>query len=258
MATTETYYFGQGKVFSRAYGVAGAKWRWWGDVSALTIASQVEKLTHLESYSGNRGIVRDIAISKAMTLNATLHQVDTSSLAEMLYGTATDITAGTVTNEDLGTVAVGDIIKLDYGGVSSLVITDSTEGTPATIAASHYALDARFGSVEFTSLPSGPAPTMPLKAAYSQAGGKQVNFLTQAQPIIELRFEGINLAEGNAPVILELYKVGTDPLQELALITEGNALAGVAVACSVQIDSAKPAGGSLGQFGRFIQVTMPA
>ena len=94
--------------------------------------------------------------------------------------------------------------------------------------------------------------------SWSYAGGKQVNFLTQPQPLLEFRYEGLNLAENNAPVIIELYKLATDPLQELALITGGNALAGVQIACAVQIDGAKSATGPLGQFGRFIQVTMPA
>ncbi|MDI3489559.1 MAG: hypothetical protein PWP11_836 [Thauera sp.] len=253
----ETYYFGQGKVFSRPYNTSGAKWRWWGDVSALNLAANVEKVTHLESFSGNRGIVRDIPISKAMTVNATIHQLDTESLALLIYGAATTVAAGTVAAESLGTVAPGDLLKLAYGGVSSLVITDS-DTVPVTIDDAHYELDARFGSIEIKTLPTSPAPVMPLKAAYSYSGGKQVNFLTQPQPIVEFRYEGINLAEGNAPVVVEFYKLATNPLQDLALITGGGALAGVSIECAVQIDSSKPATGLLGQFGRFLQLNAPA
>lgn len=247
------YYYGQGKVWSRRLNVAGGKWRWWGDVSALTISMEMEKLQHKESYSGNKGIVRDFAVSKAMTLNATLHQLDTDSLAELIYGATSTVATGSVVSEPLGTVDAGDTLKLDYPGVSDLVVTDST-GSPVTIADTHYVLDGRFGSVEFKTLPSSPAPTMPLKAAYTYKAHKAVNMFTQPQPIIQFRYEGINLAESNAPVIVEIYRMSTDPLQELALINNDTSLAGVPVSCAALLDSSKSATGALGQFGRIIQI----
>lgn len=245
----EKYYYGQGKVWTRKI---GGKWRWWGDVSSLTLAAEIEKVEHRESYSGQKGLARSFKIGTTMTLSATVRQLDTAALAEGLYGEATEIATGAVSAEEIGAVAAGDVIKLDYGGVSALVIKDST---PVVIDAEHYVLDPRFGSVEFVSLPSSPAPTMPLTAAYSYAGGRQVNFMTKAAPTMQFRYEGVNLAEGNAPVIVEIYKLSTDPLSELALITDGTELAGMTLTCPVLIDSSKPAGGALGQFGRFIEVT---
>jgi hypothetical protein len=55
-----------------------------------------------------------------------------------------------------------------------------------------------------------------------------VAFFNAPPKEMQLRYEGINLAEGNAPVIAEFYKISTAPLQELALITSGNELAGMA------------------------------
>jgi len=245
----ETYYYGQGKVYSRK---TGGKWRWWGDVSALTLRAEIEKAEHKESYSGQKAVVRSIKVGTTVSMQATLHQIDPDNLAEAVYGAASDIDAGTVTGEGLGTVAAGDIVRLAHGGVSDLVITDSA-GTPATIADTHYTLDERYGVITFVSLPSGPAPTMPLLAAYSHAGGRQVNIMTQPTPVMEFRYDGVNLAEGNAPVTLELYKISTDPLSELALITDGTSLAGMQVTCPVLLDSSKPSTGPLGQFGRWIQ-----
>lgn len=249
----EQYYFGQGRVYSRKYGVAGAKWRWWGDVSDLKAAGASDKVTHKESYSGKKGTVRSFGIGDSFTLTGTLHQIDTAGLADLLGGTVTTVDSGVVTGEDLGTVAVGDIIKLDYPGVSSLVISDSA-ATPVVIDAAHYDADVRFGTMEFLALPSAPAPTMPLTAAYSYAGYSQVAFFTQALPILEFRYEGVNLAEDEAPVIVEWYKVGPEPLKELALIQSGNTLAGSQFSLEALYDASKPLSGNLGRFGRFIQV----
>ncbi|UCM30546.1 hypothetical protein LE197_11895 [Pseudomonas sp. PS1(2021)] len=69
-----------------------------------------------------------------------------------------------------------------------------------------------------------------------------------------LRYEGINLAEDGAPIIVEIYKLSPGLLQELSLITDGNDVAGMPVSFSALLDTSKPANGPLGQFGRIIQV----
>lgn len=252
----EQYYFGQGKIFSRRKGVSGAKWRWWGDVSELNAnATPGDKISHKESYSGLKSKVRSIVLGNEMTLSGTLHQLNADTLADLLGGVVTTVAGGAVTGEDLGTVVAGDIIKLDYPGVSSLVVTDSL-GTPATIAATHYdSSELAFGSFEFLSLPSSPAPTMPLKAAYSYAGHKQVAFLASALPELEFRYEGVNLAENSAPVVAEFYKLAPEPLQQLALITNGNTLGGAQFTLEALADLTKPVSGSLGRFGRILEVT---
>ncbi|MCL2524573.1 MAG: hypothetical protein FWF20_11775 [Betaproteobacteria bacterium] len=253
MATQEQYYFGQGRLFSRPYGAEGAGgWRWWGDISELSISAESEKLEHKESYSGRRLPVRTIVTSTTMSLTGTLHQVDTEAIGELLYGTASEIPGGTVAGEDLGTVAVGDVLKLEYPGVSNLVITDSA-GTPVTVGEENYILDARFGTLEFVGLPTPPL-TMPLKASYEYAGGKQVPFFNRSQPILQLRYEGVNLAENDAPVIVEFYKVSSDPMQGWALIQNGQELAGNSFTLNPLADTIKPETGPLGRFGRFIQV----
>lgn len=256
MAQQDKYLFGQGRVFSRPWNDPTGKWRWWGDVSALALQGQQEKVEHKESFSGNAAAVRSFNRTKSMNINATVHQFDRESIAQDLHGTVNVVAGATVSGEELGDVAAGDILVLDHPGVSNLVITDS-ELTPATIAASHYALDARFGSIEILSLPTSPAPTMPLKAAYTYAGYGQVAFLNKTPPFIQIRYEGINLAENGAPIIVELYKCETAMLQELALIQNANTLAGIQKTMGALLDTSKPATGVLGQFGRFIEPGTP-
>jgi hypothetical protein len=229
----------------------GGKWRWWGNVSALTLALALEKLEHKESYSGNKGIVRSFPTSKSMTINATVNQLDTDALAEQLYGQVSTIASGAVVGEILPTVLVGDTVKLEFASVTALTIVDST-GTPVTLGAANYVLDPRFGSIDITTIPGGLV--QPFKASYTRGAGKQVNMFTQAQPIVEFRYEGINLAENNAPVIVNVYRMSTDPLKELALINNDTKLSEGTITLNGLIDSTKPAAGSLGQFGRIVQM----
>jgi hypothetical protein len=255
--STETYYYGQGRIFlaerDATTGIPGA-YRWVGDVSAFSIKLAVEKVEHKESYSGQRALVRSFPIGKSATIDMTLHQVDTDNLSLTLNGTTTSTTSGTVSAETLpADLDVGQQVSLANPGVSSVVITDST-GTPLTLTAgTDYTVDADFGRITILNLGSY---VQPFKAAYSYAARKAVGMFTTGQKNFALRYEGVNLAEGNAPVIADLYKLAPDPLAELALITTGNDVAGMQITGGVLLDSSKPVGGALGQFGSITQVAV--
>ncbi|HTF96500.1 MAG TPA: hypothetical protein VL995_10230, partial [Cellvibrio sp.] len=232
MAKPERYYYGQGKIKIAEViaNVVGA-YSWVGDVSAFSVGFAEEKAAHQESYSGQRSKVREFNISNDMTLNMTFHDFNAENKARFTNGTVTDIATGTVTAENLpNPVVVGTEYALANPGVSSVVITDSA-GTPAVVPANHYTLDAAFGNLIFNSLPASPA--FPFKVAYSYAARSQLAFLNASQKTYALKYEGVNLAEGGAPVIVELYRLSTGLMQELALITSGNALAGMQVSGSV-------------------------
>ena len=250
----EQYFYGQGRVklAEIVAGVTGA-FVWVGDVSALSLAFAEEKVEHKESYSGTRSKVREFSVGKDLTVSATFHDFGDDNAARFTQGTATTAALGTVTAELLpNPPIIGAEYSLAHMGVSSLVITDST-GSPVTIDAEHYVLDAAYGNIIFNSLPD-PLPTYPLKAAYSYAASKQVAFLNAAQKQYALRYEGINLAEGGAPVIVECYVLSPGLLSQLELISSGNALAGMEVSGAVLRDSRKPADGLLGNFGRIVQL----
>ena len=247
-------YFGQGRVFSRPVGSTAA-WRFWGDMSALTVGGTTEKVSHTESFSGQKGKLADFAIGGDRTLGGTLHQLDTDTLVQLLNGRVSTIAGGTVTGEALpANLAAGDYIKLDKPyNVSALSIVDSTPSTPVALAPANYDLQAAHGALEILNIPtSGLTP--PFKASYTYAGAKQVALFADTPKQLQLRYEGTNLADDGAPVIVEFYKVSTELLQELALITSGNAVAGIPFNAAVLMDTSKPATGALGQYGRFVQI----
>ncbi len=92
----------------------------------------------------------------------------------------------------------------------------------------------------------------PFKATYVFGMVTEIGIFTQPLPERYLRLEGLNTAQGNAKVLVELYRVAFDPLKELSLISddynkfemEGSLLA----------DATKPVDAVLGQFGRIVQL----
>lgn len=245
------YYYGQGivEIAENVDGVIG-DWVDVGDISELSSAVSQESLRHKESRTGKKGTVRNFSLGAEMLWNATMFKLDPSQIARFLQGTYKETASGTATGESLGTIAAGDVIDLDFMNVGSLVITDSN-GTPATIASSHYEYD-EFGTVKFKTLPTTPAPTNPLLAAYSYGKSREVAFLNADSKTYALRYKGVNLAEGNKKVMLVLYKISANLLQTLSMITNGNQLASAAITFEALLDTSKPAGGDLGQYGRIV------
>ena len=249
----EEYFYGQGRVFLAPIiaGILGM-WRWIGDVSSLKLALEIEHVEHKESYSGQKALARSFPIGKTATLTAILHSLEIDNLALTLFGKSLSTPGSTVTGEVLpNNMKAGDIAMLAHQGVSNVAITDSAGGA-ATLDPKHYNVSPH-GTFELLSLPV-PPPTQPFKAAYTYAATKAVGMFTAPQPLVALRYDGINLAENGAPVVFELYRVGTDPLKELPFVTDGNSVAGMEISGGVLIDPTKPANGDMGQFGRIIQV----
>lgn len=253
---TETYLYGQGRVSlalrDATTGVPG-RFFYIGDVSALTSKLTTEKAKHVESNSGQKGTVRSFPVGKGCTLDMTWHQFDTDNLAIVLQGTSQSTVAGTVTAEVIeGTLAAGDVFYLKNPGVSNVVIKDST-GTPIVLVLdTDYAIeDAAFGRCRLLNVGTF---VQPFKADYSYAARKAVGMFTTGQKEYALRYEGVNLAEGNAPIMADYYKIAPDVLAELALITSGTDVAGMPVTCEVLRDTSKPNSGALGQYGHITQV----
>lgn len=253
---SEKYYFGQGKLWIAEILASGAlgPWVWVGDVSELSGQGSETPVQHRESFSGTNALVREFSRELGMAWSATLHQLDVDNVGRFTRSKMSETIGGTVTGEELpNPVEDGDLITLDNMNVSDLVLTDSLTPTPATLVrGTHYEYDV-FGDIEILELPTTPAPTQPLLAAYSHGATKQAALLAGSRKNYALKYKGINLAENEAHILVELYKVSAGLLQQLALITSGNQLAGSPVTFTTLLDTSKPVSGDLGQFGRFVE-----
>lgn len=245
------YFLGQGKVYIAARDASGKPkaQRWLGDVSAAKVGLKSTTAEQKESYSGQRATAKKVVVGKEASVDLTLMEISKDNLSLALVGKATSLASGSVSGEALpaGLVA-GDRVSLKYPKVSAVAITDSA-GTPVVLDPSKYDVIGDFGAIVLKDV-SGV--TQPLKAAYTHAALESVSMFTAAQSEVFLRYEGINLAEGGVPIVVELYKVNTDPLKDLALITDK--FADMNISAAVLIDPAKPVDDELGQFGRIVQV----
>ncbi|MEM5445775.1 hypothetical protein, partial [Serratia marcescens] len=189
---------------------------------------------------------RSFPTSKDGTVTSTWHELSAENLALVLYGNRVVIPGGSVTAELLPTgIKAGERFALAHQRISDAVIGELVEGTD-------YELDYTYGAVTFLKDQTA-APSI----NYKYAGGVNTTLFTSHPENYALRFEGINLAEGGAAKILELYKLSFDPVSTLALIQGDTSLAGLETTANVLFDNVQPNDPTIGKFGRVIDVAEP-
>ncbi len=229
-----------------------------GNVAELKLSLKTDVIEHFESQTGQRSLDHRMIKQKSATVKLTIEEFTKENLALALYGNHVTGNSGTVTDEPLGGASptIGDRYFLAHPKVASLIVKDSS-ATPATLVAGiDFTADVDFGAVQFLRLDDGGTPPVayaaPFKASYAFGAITEIGIFTQPLPERFLRLEGLNTAQGNAKVLVELYRVAFDPLKEISFISddynkfelEGSLLA----------DSTKPLDATLGQFGRIVQL----
>lgn len=245
------YFSGQGRVYIGARDSNGnpQAMRWLGNVPELKVSLNVETIEHKESHSGQRLTDLSLIKSKDGEFSCAVEDFSINNLELTLYGQTSSVTAGTVTNEALPSGAVaGGIYLLANQFVSSVVVRDSA-GTPATLTeGTHYKVHAEQGAIELLNITGF---TQPFRVSYSYGAAKRLAMFKSGQPEVWLRFDGLNTADGNNRVIVDLYRVVLNPSKDFSLI--GDEVQRFDLTGRVLADVTKSDTGPLGLFGRVIQ-----
>jgi len=253
MSLLEKYQYGQGRISLAPWAttIDPASYQWIGDADGFSLKPTSDKVQHKESYSGQKGLVRSFPVGASLDVTINGYQFDAAAIARVMRGTVANIALGTVTDESLGTTrAVGDEVYLANPFVSSVVVKDST-GTPMTLVeGTDYTVDLDFGRITILNIGTY---VQPFKASYSYAARNTVGILKTGQQLYALRYDELNLAEGNEPRIVQVHKLAPDLVQELQLISTGTDVSGMQLTGAALLDSSKPASGDLGQFAAVIE-----
>ena len=119
-----------------------------------------------------------------------------------------------------------------------------------TLPVSHYSVNAKHGSLVVLGCHVGRPVPEPFTVDYAYGAAQSTAMFTQPLPERWIRFEGLNTADGNREVVIDLYRVAINPAKELSIITDE--LLKFELSGQVLADLTKPVGGDLGQFGRLV------
>lgn len=200
-----------------------------GNVSDLKIAITTSVLEHKESMTGARGIDLRLTTETKAALSMTMESYNSTNLALALRGGETVIAGGSVVDVAYnGAVQLGKITPLAHVSISALTIDKSATPLVAYVDGMvdgewDYKVNLDAGSVLWATTPdtAGLVDDDDVTISYTYAAQKKVDALTAGSLERYLRFEGLNTADSNKPVVVEVFKFLVDPLKELALIGDG-------------------------------------
>jgi hypothetical protein len=220
--TSSNYLSGQGVLLlatkDGTTGEPNSGFRAVGNVSALSIGNETSEFEHKESQSGARAVDLTLITEISVNVNFTMESLISENLALALKGTAANVAGSTVTGE----VVVGyhDLwTPVDRIGISAVTLTN-TGGIVTYVLDTDYELDLAAGA--FRALSTGAITDMQaLEIDYTFAAQETVGALTvSANPTRWARFHGLNTADSDNPVVVDIYKLEVTPLAELALIND--------------------------------------
>ncbi|MDE1714938.1 hypothetical protein PWG14_20835 (plasmid) [Chromobacterium amazonense] len=251
--TTE-YFSGQGDVLIAAIdpktGLPGP-YRHLSNVSNLELSLKVEKVEKTESMTGSRTKALSLTKSKEASFKATLDSLNLANLKLALYGSASTLAAGDFKDIALPAgLAAGDIAALPLTNISSLTLSDSAPDKAKTLVKGvDFDFDL-YGSIKLLKV---DGYVQPFKASGSSKGAAGVAILTQTDQTYALRLQGLNTANGNQPVLVELYRISPDPLKKLDLINDSPA--SLELEGELLSDISRGQDPTYGYFGRVLQLS---
>jgi hypothetical protein len=244
----EIYFSGQGKVYVATRDGSGnpGAFRDLGNIPALSLTLETDVLEHKESRTGSRLTDLRLVKDRKASVSMTLESFNVKNLQMLLYGTS-QTGGGAVTNEASPSgLAVGDIVALASPHVSAVTVNTYTGGT-AWVLDTDYSLDAVAGMITILSISKGTR----IEVDYTAAASNIVPMFKDVMPERYLRFVGLNTANSNKVVTVELYRVAFDPANTFDLINDE--IAQFELSGSVLYDSTRDANSVLGGFGRIVE-----
>ena len=230
--TESTYFSGQGVVLLGTRDPAtgkGNKFVPVGNVSDLKIAVATSVTEHKESQTGARGIDLRLTTEVKASVSMTMESYIPANLAIALRGEATKKVGATVTDQ-AGKAYLGTVMPLDHVGVSAVTINKGATVLVAYVAGTATAADGEWdykvnpeaGSIMWATDPKTVALVDgdAVLVDYTYAAQTVVDALTKSATEVYVRFEGLNTADNNKAVVVDVFRFLTDPLKELSLISD--------------------------------------
>lgn len=214
LAETTEYFSGQGQVTyaeRNASGTAEGGYIFLGDCSSLEVKTTVDREEHNENQTGRNAVDAVFERNQKCEFNGTFGGFDSKNLDLYVYGNSQEVPAATITAEPI-VAAVGRRVPLQRMPTTFTSLGSLTEGDD-------YFIDLGTGMIAFP--PTGGATDgNSYNANYEAAAETLTTAFTDLNRYRILRFDGLNRASDNKPVIIEVYKARFDPAEMLALINE--------------------------------------
>jgi len=198
-----------------------------GNCPDLKTSLEVSTFEKKESRTGSRLLALRQTTEKKATIAFTLDSFHKENLQKALFGSLTSVATGSVTDTPV-TARLGKVVPLPDIKVSSVVVKDAATGLITYELDKNYTVNLETGSLYIMTAAeqtaagaaSSIAEAEGLEVSYTRADQVNIEAFGAAEKEYALRFEGLNTADANEPVLLTAHRVRLSPLKTLALISD--------------------------------------
>lgn len=149
------------------------------------------------------------------SLTMVLEDLNIDNLALMLYGNKTVKTGASVT--DTLVAFKGRSVPLSAINLTAWTHLKNNSGTVTYTQGSDYTVNLVAGTL-FIPTTSTITEAQTIKATYTHGGYSTLATFTTAPPFYWLRFEGLNTAASDSPVVVDVFKTRISPPDMMPLI----------------------------------------
>lgn len=179
-----------------------------GNCSSLDYEAKSQEIDLQDYTTPGGGLDASVQRVSAVNISYNARHFNKSNISRALYGTATDVAAGTVAKET-HTAYPGAMIALKYPGATSVVVKKSD--APSTI----YELDTDYiiNAAGYPEIIEGGAiaAATEVDVAYSYGAHADIQTLTASGKRFRMVFIGLNEARSGKAVVIEAFKVSHSP-----------------------------------------------
>jgi hypothetical protein len=218
------YFIGQGRVYMRAIGddcsPATESFYDVGDADEFIISPAPSYNSHYESQSGLRRKAARWVESIDTSFTLGVRNFNAKNLVTLLRGTDDGVVAaGSVVDEQIAVPSTG-WVWTQYQGISAVTVTSNTASPVTLVANTDYTLNTTYGGINITS--SGLAKVVDDKVFvdYTHVGRQfLINALQNPLSDYEIRFNAINVASPNVPVVVTIKRANIGITEEMSLLS---------------------------------------
>lgn len=232
-----------GVVYARAVGSAAAL-QSIGGLEELTLSIEEDIKKQADYSRGGGGNRAQVSRIKSVSMKAKLQDVNAVNLARAVFGATSEVAAATVTGEAV-IAYEGGLIRLAHIQPSAVVVK---KAAVTIVAAGNYEVRPE-GIFIFDGAPD-IINADALTVDYAHSGYDLIQALTNAAPILEMSYAGVNEAMEGAPSVVDLFRVQMGATKGLGLIDKD--FGTLDVEGEVMLDPTKTGAG----LSRFFRVQM--
>ena len=237
-----------GQVYAKVYGSASLPLPI-GNVLELGIehSEDVQKQDDMSALGG--GIHAEVRRISEAKLTAKLADLNVTNLSRAIFGTASEATSGTVTNEPF-TATLGGLLRLAHIQPTAVTVKKGATALGATTVTMLGNYEVRPEGIFINVDAAGITDADKLWISYAYGTYAVIEALTTKSVELALSFGGLNEADGGKPVVVDIFRASQGITKNLALINKG--FGALDIEGSILIDPTKTGTG----ISRYYKVSM--